>query len=96
MKMKLFVAVNIINILLFIAVSHLLLFFLTIITTHATYTAKSICLIFVLTKIFLNTEIIFPLLKKMEKEHLQIQLPNLANMLSTEMYVTNLHRRSSW
>jgi len=32
----------------------------------------------------------------MEKEHLQTHLLNLANMLSTEMYVTNLHRRFSW
>ena len=65
-------------------------------TTHDTYTAKSKCLIFVLMKIFLNNEIMCPLLKMMEKEHLQTQLPNLANMLSTEMYVTNLHRRFSW
>jgi len=62
---------------------------------HATYTAKSKCLIFVLMKIFLNTEIIIPLLMKIEKEHLQIQLPNLANMLPIETYVTNLHRRFS-
>lgn len=36
-------------------------------------------------KILVNTEIIFPLLKKTKKEHLQTQLPNVANMLSTEM-----------
>lgn len=46
------------------------------------HTVKSKCgLIFILMKIFLNTEFPFPLLKKMDKEHPQTQQQNLANML---------------
>lgn len=81
------------------ATSHTI--FLPVITTHdknnPIYTVKSKCgLIFILMKIFLNTELIFSLLKKMDKEHLQTQLQNLATMLRTERCVTHLHRRFSW